>query len=375
MAGTLESAASRTMQAALLVAPERFELQDVPRPACPEGGLLLRLLACAICGSDNRLFLGRKRIKGDQQIDGRPLFGPIIGHEIAGRIVEVGAGVTQYRMDEDVVVAPGISCGTCDLCRGGHVQICRNYEALGYRYPGGFAQCVAVPALLVQDGSVNRIPAGTPPWAACLAEPLACALNAQEAMDVRPGDTVLIAGAGPMGSLHLILARQRGASFIAISEPDPTRRMAAKNLGADLVVDPTSPTWASDLRAGTGGRGFGAAIIAVSSIAPVRQLFSHTEAGAYCLLTPGARVNFFAGLDSGDTALPLDIRTLHYQAISTFGSVNSTPRQNADALHLIATKAVDASRLVTARLPLARIGEAMRLAASPAHLKVVIEPE
>ena len=375
MTRTTESAVSPAMQAALLVAPERFELQNVLRPACPEGGLLLRVLACAICGSDSRLFLGRKRIKGSQEIDGRPLSGPIIGHEIAGRIVEVGSGVTQYRMDEDVVVAPGISCGTCDLCRGGHVQICRNYEALGYRYPGGFAQYVAVPALLGQDGSVNRIPAGTPPWAACLAEPLACALNAQEAMGIRNGDTVFIAGAGPMGSLHLILARQRGASFIAISEPDPARRATAKNLGADLVVDPASPTWARDLRAGARGRGFSAAIFAVSSIAPVRQLFSHIEAGAYSLLTAGARVNFFAGLDPGDTGLPLDVRALHYQAISTFGSVNSAPRQNADALHLIATKAVDASRLVTARLPLAKIGEAMRLAASPAHLKVVIEPE
>jgi threonine dehydrogenase-like Zn-dependent dehydrogenase len=151
--------------------------------------------------------------------------------------------------------------------------------------------------------------------------------------------------------------------------------MTAKDLGADLVVDPASPAWASDLRAGTGGRGLSAAIFAVSSIAPVRQLFSHIEAGAYSILTLGARVNFFAGLDPGDTALPLDVRALHYQAISTFGSVNSTPRQNADALHLIATKAVDASRLVTARLPLAKIGEAMRLAASPAHRKVIIEPE
>jgi L-iditol 2-dehydrogenase len=370
-----ESAVSPAMQAALLVAPERFELQDVPRPACPEGGLLLRVLACAICGSDSRLFLGRKRIKGSQEIDRRPLSGPIIGHEIAGRIVEVGAGVTQYRWGDDVVVAPGIACGACDLCRAGHAQICRNYEALGYRYPGGFAQYLAVPALLINDGSVNRIPPGTPSCTACLAEPLACTLNAQETMGIRNGDTVLIVGAGPMGSLHLLLARQRGASFIAISEPDAARRLTAKDLGADLVMDPASPAWASDLRAGTGGRGFSAAIFAVSSIAPVRQLFSHTDAGAYGLLTPGARVNFFAGLDPGDTALPLDVRALHYQAISTFGSVNSTPRQNADALHLIATKAVDASRLVTARLPLAKIGEAMRLAASPAHLKIIIEPE
>src|SRR5574342_1030996 len=88
---------SLTMQAALLVAPEKLEIRDIPRPSCPDGGLLLRVLACAICGSDGRLFLGRKRIKGSQEIDGQPLPGPIIGHEIAGRIVDVGTGVTQYR--------------------------------------------------------------------------------------------------------------------------------------------------------------------------------------------------------------------------------------------------------------------------------------
>jgi L-iditol 2-dehydrogenase len=375
MPTTVEPAVSLTMQAALLVAPEQFELRDVPRPPCPEGGLLLRVLACAICGSDGRLFLGRKRIKGSQEIGGQPLPGPIIGHEIAGRIVEVGGDVTPYRPGELVTVAPGISCGTCDLCRSGQVSVCSNYEALGYRYPGGFAQYLAVPALLVNDGSVNGIPAGTQPWAACLAEPLACTLNAQEAMGVRKRDTVLIAGAGPMGSLHLLLARHRGASFIAVSEPNATRRETAMRLGADMAVDPGSQTWARDLLEGAGGRGYSVVIFAVSSIAPVRQLFSHIEAGTYGLLTPGARVNFFAGLDPGDTALPLDVRALHYQAINTFGSVNSTPRQNADALHLIATKAVDATRLATARLPLAKIGEAMQLATSPAHLKVVIEPE
>jgi L-iditol 2-dehydrogenase len=149
----------------------------------------------------------------------------------------------------------------------------------------------------------------------------------------------------------------------------------AKRLGADVAVDPTSPAWASELVGGNGGRGYSAAIFAVSSIAPVRQLFGYFEAGSYQLLTPGARVNFFAGLDPGDPPLELDVRALHYQALSLFGSVNSTPRQNADALSLIAAKSIDVAGLVTARRPLAKLGEAMQLATSPAHLKVVIEPE
>ncbi|HSB79217.1 MAG TPA: alcohol dehydrogenase catalytic domain-containing protein [Candidatus Methylomirabilis sp.] len=362
------------MTAALLMGAERIQLAEVPRPVCPEDGLLLRVAACAVCGSDVRLYLGRKRIQGGQEIDGQPLPGHILGHEIAGVIHAVGPSVKGFCPGEVVIVAPGITCGKCDACLGERPMVCRNYQALGYQFPGGFAEYLAVPGCLLEDGSVNRVPEGLPPWKACLAEPLACTLNAQEAMGLRAGDSVLVAGAGPMGCLHLLLARQRGAGFIAVAEPDAGRRQRARRLGADLVVNPDAPNLEQVLLGGTKGEGFTAVIFAVSSLEAVRLLFNAYEAGRYRLLAPGARVNLFAGLDPGETSMSLDARAIHYQGLCLLGSVNSTPRQNTEALRLIASGAIPVESLVSARLPLSRVGEALTLAMSRSHLKVIVEP-
>lgn len=362
------------MTAALLRGPEQIELAEVPRPPCPEGGLLLRVAACAVCGSDIRMFLGRKRIQGSQEIGGKVLPGHILGHEVAGVIEVVGLAASGFSPGELVTVAPSITCGACDACCRGQSVVCRNYQALGYQYPGGFAEYLAVPARLLADGSINRVPGGVPPWAACLAEPLACALNAHQAMGIGPGDSVLIVGAGPMGCLHILLARQRGATLVAVIEPIPSRREGARRLGADLAVEPASSRMEDVLLEGTRGTGFSAVIFAVSSIEATRQVFSTLDAGSYRLLAPGARVNLFAGLDPGEGSLTLDLRALHYQGISIIGSVNSTPEQNAEAVRLIASGAVDVARLISARVPLMQMEEALRLAGSKTVLKVIVEP-
>jgi len=365
----------RGMIAALLKGPGRFEVTEVARPPCPTGGLLLRVAACAVCGSDIRIFLGRKQIKGSQEIAGQVLPGHILGHEIAGVIEEVDAHEPpEFSSGHLVAVAPRITCGSCDMCRRDQSILCRKYDALGYRFPGGFAGYLAVPSRLVQDGSVNQVPEGVPAWHACLAEPLACTINAQEAMGIRPGDSVLVVGAGPIGCLHILLARYRGASLIAVSEPESGRREQARSLGADLAVGPVTLNMYQTLLEATRGEGFSAVIFAVSSIEAVRQVFGSQDAGLYRLLAPGARVNLFAGLDPGETSVTLDVRALHYQGINIFGSVNSSARQNAEALRLIASGAIPVECLVTSRLPLSRIDEALALAMSRTHLKVIVEP-
>jgi L-iditol 2-dehydrogenase len=223
---------------------------------------------------------------------------------------------------------------------------------------------------------VNRIPDGVPAWQASLSEPLACAVHAQSALQVGRGDVVLVSGGGPMGSLNVLLARQRGAALVAMADPNECRREFARSLGADVAVDPRAPDASAALLQGTGGQGFSAVILAVSSIAPIRDLFRLSPEGRYSLLAPGARVNLFSGLDPGDTSFALDARAFFYQGIRLIGSVNSAPAHNAEALQLIATRAVDVGRLVTARLPLAQASEAIALATSRprVHQKVVLEP-
>ena len=364
------------MNAAVLMGPGRIELIEVPRPPCPEAGLLLKVAACGVCGSDIRAYHGRKQIKEKHVIAGQVLPGHIIGHEIAGVVEAVGSGVMGFRPGELVTVAPSLTCGTCDACCRGQSTVCRSYQALGWHYPGGFAEYVAVPARLLHDGSVNRIPEGVSAWKACLAEPLACAIHAQDVIGIGPGDSVLVLGGGPMGCLNLLLARQRGASLIAVVDPNACRRDQAEALGANLAVDSNAADMVQVLLDGTRGQGFSAVIFAVSSIKPIRDVFGAMEGESYRLLAPGARVNVFSGLDPGDTSITLDVRALFYQGISVICSVNSTPRDNAQSLHLIAGSAIDVVPLVTARLPLSRINDAIQLVLSRprVHQKVVIEP-
>jgi L-iditol 2-dehydrogenase len=148
-------------------------------------------------------------------------------------------------------------------------------------------------------------------------------------------------------------------------------------LGADVAVDPRGPEAGATLRDASEGEGFSAVILAVSSIAPIRDIFALSQEGAYALLAPGARVNLFSGLDPGDTTFALDARAFFYQGLSLIGTVNSTPQHNREALELIATGAVDVEPLVTARLPLAQIQEGFRCVMSRPriHQKVVIEPD
>jgi L-iditol 2-dehydrogenase len=243
--------------------------------------------------------------------------------------------------------------------------------------PGGFAEYVAVPGRLLADGSVNHVPAAMPAWKASMAEPLACAVHGQGALRVGPEDSVLIVGGGPMGSLNVLLAKHRGAARIVVADPNECRRKVAVTLGADLAVDPRGSDIATTLRDATEGKGFSAVILAVSGIAPIRDIFTLSRDGAYALLAPGARVNVFSGLDPGDTTFALDARVFFYQGLSLVGTVNSTPQHNREALELIASGAVNVEPLVTARLPLAQIQEGFRLVMSRPriHQKVVIEPD
>jgi L-iditol 2-dehydrogenase len=364
------------MRAAVLAGPTRLEVREVPQPACPDDGLRLRVAACGICGSDIRAFRGHKALAGVHLLAGEAVSGHIVGHEIAGIVDAVGPRVTAFAPGDRLTVAPSLTCGTCDACRLGQSVVCRSYGALGWTVPGGFAEYVAVPGRLLADGSINRIPDSLPAWQASVTEPLACAVHAQTALQVGKGDRVLVSGGGPMGSLNVLLARQRGAAMVAMADPNECRRDFARSLGAEITVDPRASDAAAVLLEGTGGQGFSAVILAVSSIVPIRELFRLSGEGRYPLLAPGARVNVFSGLDPGDTSFPLDARAFFYQGIRLIGSVNSAPAHNTEALGLIATGAVDVGPLVTARLPLSRAPEAIALATSRprVHQKVVLEP-
>jgi L-iditol 2-dehydrogenase len=343
------------MRAAVLHAPGDLRVQDWPDPVAGPGELILEVGAAAICGTDVRIFRGRKN-KGVR-------FPTVLGHEFAGRIVSVGAGVTEFKVDDCVGVDPVYPCGRCAYCQAGRENVCQNRQAMGYEFDGAFAEYVRIPAVGVQRGNVFRLPEGVD-WAqAALAEPLGCVLNGQENMGLQIGDSLVIIGSGPIGVLHLKTALISGVRQVLVVEPNPARRAAAEKLGA-IAVDPTGNDVASIVRDATGGLGADAVIVAIGVPAVANQ--------ALTLARKGGRINMFAGFSVGDMP-PIDVNLIHYNELVVSGASALKRRHFGTALGLIANGRIDVSDLVTHRVPLAEAGRAMAAAEAGEGLKIVVE--
>jgi L-iditol 2-dehydrogenase len=200
---------------------------------------------------------------------------------------------------------------------------------------------------------------------AALAEPLAAVINGQEQVDVRDGDTVLVLGAGPIGLLHLQLARARGAAAVIVSEPSEARREAAAALGASLVIDPTTEDVVAASRQATDGLGSDVAIVAIGIPAVAETAIEAVRRGG--------RVDLFAGFDPG-SRLSLDPSRVHYDELVIAGATASTRRQFGEAVELLASGAIAGPELLSESFPLDRLGEALERVRSGAGRKILITP-
>jgi L-iditol 2-dehydrogenase len=281
--------------------------------------------------------------------------------------VEVGAGVTGWTPGDRVQVIAAIPDGTCPDCLAGHEAICPNQTSMGYQYPGGFAEYLIVPEAVLAVGGLTRIPDGLGFAEASLAEPLACVLNGQELAGVGTGDTVVVIGSGPIGCLHVRLARARGAARIILIDLNPDRLAAAAAL---VRPDHTVATDTQDPVAAvlelTGGRGADVVITAAAS-------GTAQEQGLRMLARRG-RLSLFGGLPRDASTISVDANLVHYRELTLVGVNGSTPEQNKRALELIASGAVPVSDLITHRLPLDDVLEGIEIVARGDAIKVTIEP-
>jgi len=333
------------MKAAVLQAPGDLSVREVDDPVCPPGGLLIEVGACAVCASDLKMIR-----QGHRDLT----YPRILGHEVAGAVIETD--VEGFREGDRVQVWPGLVCGTCPACSSGHDNLCPEQGILGFNCDGGFAQLMAVPAESVRG--IARLPPSLPFQTACLAEPLACCVHAQDACGVGELDTVLIAGAGPMGLLHLMLARSRGARVV-VSEPDEARRRGALALGADAVVDPANEDVAEvTLSASPGGADV--AILATPT-ADIPSIFR--------AMAPLGRMCVFSGLPPGGGA---ELNLVHYRELTLVGAYGCTSASDHEAVRLIASGEVAAERLITMETSLDRITEGLRHAERREGLKCVV---
>jgi (R,R)-butanediol dehydrogenase/meso-butanediol dehydrogenase/diacetyl reductase len=208
--------------------PGQMELREIAEPVPSEGEVVVDVAYCGVCGSDLHEYSSHA-----PSMRAAGVFQSVMGHEFTGVVSALGPGAGALATGDPVVVHPGGPCGDCYFCRSGAANLCAEQVGTGYRKQGAYAERVVVSA-----AQALRLPDASALEPAALTEPLGVAIHALNRGGLQAGETVFVAGGGPIGLLTLLAAKHRGASRIILSEPAAARREAALRLGAEHVVDP-----------------------------------------------------------------------------------------------------------------------------------------
>ena len=345
------------MKAMLMKDVGVLEYEDIPVPAIEPGGLLVKVEACALCATDIKLLdYGHPALN----------FPHILGHEIAGTIVGMAPDVTGFSEGDRVFLAPTLSCGSCWLCQKGAVTLCKDKQTFGYHFDGGFAEYMAVPKEAVDFGLVLPLPAGVPFEQGAVVEPLACALHGQNLVKTQKGDSVVVIGLGPLGCMHLAVARARGASTVIASDIRRSRVDLALPFQADVYVDQSKEDLKEIVMAQTDGRGADVVIVAT----PAKPAIALGVDIVACM----GRVSLFGGLPKADPQVLIDANIIHYSEASLHGSFSASPDDCRESMDLVASGRIDASTFITHRMGLSHVEEGMELVKQGKSLKVILDP-
>lgn len=340
-------------------APEDVRIEDAPEPECGPDEVKLRVRNCSTCGTDVKiLHNGHQNLSPPR----------VIGHEIAGEVVEVGANVSGWSAGDRAQVIAAVPCGDCYECRKGWMAVCQNQTSMGYQYDGGFAEYMIVPRQVLKVDGLNRIPDNVGYDEASAAEPLACAINAQELLDIEEGDTVVVFGAGPIGCMHIRVARgvhKAGRVFLVDVNADRLK-MSADAVDPDEVINGAEVDVVEKVMELTDGRGADVVITATAANVAQEQAIS--------MAARNGRISFFGGLPKTDPTITCDSNLVHYRQLHIHGANGSAPSHNKRALEYIASGDVPVKDLITVRLPLERALDAFDIVARGAAIKVTIEP-
>ena len=344
------------MNAVVLAGPNQFSTRRVPIPQISDREILVKMERAAICGTDIRI------LEGTKTKDVR--YPSIIGHELSGSIVDIGKDLHSFSIGDRVAIANVIPCGHCSSCIGGHENACVNRQAIGYEFDGGFAEYVRIPEICIQAGNVIKLSSDVSFAAAALIEPLACCIRGLRNAGTRLNDTVLIVGAGPIGLMHLQLSKIAGASTVIVSEPNPFRREKAKELGADIVIDPQAEDLRSAVLHSTGGLGVDIILLAIGVPSLANDILQ--------LCKRGGTICLFAGF-AGAGEATIELNKIHYNEIHLCGSTAYKRIDYLDAAHMTIAGRIDLDRIVTHTFPLEDFQTAYETCKSGVGLKIELK--
>jgi L-iditol 2-dehydrogenase len=340
------------MRVAMYYRNSDVRLQEMPKPEIGRSEMLVKVIASGICGSDVMEWYRIKRA---------PL---VLGHEIAGDIVEVGKDVNQYKVGQRVFVSHHVPCMNCRYCLAGHHSTCDSLRTTNF-FPGGFAEYIRVPKINVELGTYV-LPAELTYDDGAFIEPLACVVRGLRQAGFRAGMTVLILGSGIAGLLNIKLAKAMGAEKIIATDISNYRLEAAKRFGADVVIDATRdvPKLAKEAN---GGRGADIVVVCAGAVQAIDQAFKTIDRGGTVLLfappMPGVQV-------------PVPFGDLWKDEVTITMTYAGSPGDVREAIELLRTKRVIVSDMITHRFGLAETGKGFELVAkAESSIKVIIEPQ
>lgn len=347
------------MKAAVYKGQGRVTLDERPVPVPGPDELLIRVHAASICGTDLKIIRGGHFRVGPD--DTR-----VLGHELAGEVIEVGAQVRHWRLGHRVSVVPNIGCGVCEMCRKGLNNMCPDYDAFGINIDGGVQQVMKVTAPALRGGNLVAIPDSMSYLEASLVEPLSCCFNAWKDLQVTPEDRVLVLGTGPIAGLFLQLARAYGARQAIVVGRRAARVAEIAAFGATDTVDSSRCDPVEEVLRLTGGRGVDVAL----TCAPAPEL----QGQAIACLARFGRMNFFSGLTKGMKA-EIDTNKVHYWSLKLLGSTGSSFDDYGRAMTLVETGKIQVTGLVSHRFGMDDAVAAFDHALSGQGLKTVICPQ
>ncbi len=341
------------MKAAFFYGKEDIQVHEVNIPKIKEDEILIKIRVCGICGSDVRSYY-----KG---VEGRYKIPVILGHEVSGEVFKTGGEIDGFAIGDRVVVAPIYGCGKCSFCVSGQENLCKDVMVFGCNLDGAFAEYMKIPARAIQRGALVKIADELSDEEAALIEPFSCCLHGVLRANVRPGDTVLIIGAGPIGLAHMKLLRLLGASYIIASDVIDSRLEVAIKFGADVTVKSKEGNLPLKVKKLTKGKGTDSVIVAAPSKEAVEVGLKTVRRGGSVVIFGGCPAN---------SLIQIDPNSIHYSEITVTGSIDSTIDDFRRTVQLISR--VNLEPFITHRFPLEEVHQAMQVMKDKKGLKAIL---
>lgn len=344
----------KTMRAVMYLEPGKIELREVPVPIAGPDEILVRIRAALTDGTDLKTYR-----RGHPNITPPAMF----GHEFAGDIAEVGGEVKGFEVGMRVVPHNSAPCLKCYYCKRGDHSMCDN---IYFNRSGAYAEYAVVPSNILRLNTF-QIPEHISYAQAAVMEPLSCVVHGQDVIQIQPGETVAIIGAGgSIGLMHLQLALRRGATKVIAVDVNPGRLNLARDLGATHIIDASKDDPVEAIKDATGGHGVD---VSIESAGAVEAW--HTAINA---VRKGGRVLWFGGLKPG-TMIELDTKWIHYGELTLYGVFHATPIDVQRAFDFIVSGVIDTEILISGERPMDQLEEVLQMMIKGDCIKMAIRPD